>query len=360
MTFIAQDSQLAAPLVNDMLADVIAGLDRSPKSLPSKYFYDDRGSQLFEVITDLGEYYLTRAELQIMQQHACDIASVIGDGALIIEYGSGSSKQTRTLLDALAAPAGYVPVDISGDFLAGIAEELRTEYVTLPVLPVAADFTNEFDVPKPPVPERRRIAYFPGSTIGNFSRVHAVKLLRSMASTCGTGGAILIEVDLAKDQATVCAAYNDVQGVTVEFNLNILRHINHVLRAEFDTQGFSHRAVYNHNEARIEMYLVSDRYQCVTVCGRLFEFEPGEAILTEYSHKYSHEAFASLAAEAGVDVTRTWVDEGGCSPSSSWNGVDYSEPDLSPAASGGAVRCNESDRVRRCADDADSLEAVGG
>ncbi|MGD8728303.1 MAG: L-histidine N(alpha)-methyltransferase [Gemmatimonadota bacterium] len=291
-----------------MLDEVVEGLSSQPKTLPSKYFYDEAGSKLFDEITELDEYYLTRTETGIMQRCASEIAEEIGPGALIVEPGSGSSVKTRILLDHVDAPAGYVPVDISGDYLVDAAEKLCREHPGLSVLPLVADFTEPMALPSPPTPPRRTVVYFPGSTIGNFPVLEATRLLKRLRSLVGPEGAVLIGFDLAKDVDVLEAAYDDARGVTARFNLNVLAHINSELDADFDLDAFEHRAPFNAAAARIEMYLVSRRAQRVHVDGHCFTFARGEPILTEYSHKYTLESFADLAGAAGLVARRTWTD----------------------------------------------------
>lgn len=291
--------------------DVWAGLSATPKTLPCKYFYDHRGSQLFDAICELPEYYPTRTELQIMRDHAAAMAQACGPNTLLIELGSGSSVKTRLLLDALIAwhpPAAYVPVDISGKHLDATAQLLRADYPGIAVTPVHADFTQPFDVPRPAGPAGRRVVYFPGSTIGNFTRARAVPFLATIARIVGPQGALLIGADLKKDPAVLEAAYDDAQGVTADFNLNLLDRINRELGGNFDRRTFAHRAHWNDAEGRIEMYLDSAQAQTVTVAGRPFEFAAGEPICTEYSHKYDLANFAQIAAEAGFAVEQVWTD----------------------------------------------------
>lgn len=294
-----------------MLAEVTAGLSLPQKTLPSKFFYDERGSQLFDEITGLDEYYLTRAETALMQQHGPEIARLLGPGCLLIEYGSGSSVKTRILLDHVTDPAGYMPIDISTEHLLKTAEALQADYPDLPVMPVSADFTASFELPDPPRDVRRRVVYFPGSTIGNFTKPAAASLLSQMARVSGPGGGVLVGVDLDKDPGILHAAYNDSQGVTAEFNLNILTRLNRELGAEFDLGGFAHEARYNREQSRIEMHLVSRHEQCAAINGRTFRFAQGETILTEYSHKYTAESFGKMAAEAGLRTERVWCDSRG-------------------------------------------------
>ncbi|MEX2495616.1 MAG: L-histidine N(alpha)-methyltransferase [Woeseia sp.] len=293
---------------SDDLAEILRGLRQSPKTLSPKFFYDDRGSRLFDRITQLPEYYLTRCELEIMSQHISDIAKLIGPQASLIEFGSGSSLKTRILLQHLDRLAAYVPVDISRDHLVAAAEVLAAEFPRIEVLPVAADFTQPFDLPQPKIAPLRNIVYFPGSTIGNFSPSAAENLLRVMHHEAKDGGALLIGVDLKKDPAVLERAYNDSAGVTAEFNLNLLRRLNREFSADFDSGGFVHRALYKDAPGRIEMHLVSLREQDVSVSGEVVHFDSGESIRTECSHKYTLEEFEAMAARAGFSVHTVWTD----------------------------------------------------
>jgi len=292
-----------------MLEDVLDGLSATPKSLPSKYFYDEVGSRLFDEITELDEYYLTRTETGIMRRCVDEMAEAIGPGALVVEPGSGSSVKTRILLEHLDAPAAYVPVDISGDYLRAAARELSAAHPGLTVLPLVADFTEPLELPGLPDAPARRVVYFPGSTIGNFQVLEATRLLRRLRSLVGPDGAVLIGYDLVKDVDVLEAAYDDAAGVTARFNLNLLAHVNAELGSDFDLDAFTHRAPFNAEASRIEMYLVSRTYQRVRVGDSVFEFEEGEPLLTEYSHKYTLESFAELAGSAGLVASRTWTDE---------------------------------------------------
>src|SRR5580704_3469728 len=291
------------------LRDAISGLRTCPKSLPCKYFYDQRGSELFDRICQLDEYYLTRSELALMDQFALEMGAQIGSGAMLVEYGSGSSVKTRYLLDGLPDATAYVPVDISGEHLRKTARELARDYPRIEVLPVCADFTQDFALPRSRRTVTHSAVYFPGSTIGNFLPDPATGLLRRIARMCGTGGGLLIGIDLKKDAATIEAAYNDRLGVTAEFNLNLLRRINRELGADFDLDQFFHQARYNDEFGRVEMYLVSRRAQAVTFGGETIEFEPGESICTEHSHKYTVGEFAAVAATAGLTLRREWTDK---------------------------------------------------
>jgi len=292
----------------DDLAEILQGLRQSPKVLSPKFFYDEVGSQLFEKITELPEYYLTRTELSIMRKHIGEIVNLIGPHASLIEFGSGSSMKTRILLEHLDRLAAYVPVDISRDHLVAAAEALALEFPHIEVLPVAADFTQPFDLPQPGVMPLRNIVYFPGSTIGNFSPGAARALLEVMYQEAKEGGALLIGVDLKKDKTILERAYNDGAGVTARFNLNMLRRLNNEFSANFDLSRFEHRAVYQESPGRIEMHLVSTCSQTVRVAGKGFHFEENDFIRTECSHKYTLEEFAEMARRAGFVVHTVWID----------------------------------------------------
>lgn len=289
------------------LADVIAGLSLPERRLPSKYFYDARGSQLFDAICDTPEYYLTRAELAILREHACEMAARIGPGQVLVEYGSGASVKTRLLLDAMTEPAGYVPVDVAREHLLAASAAIAADYPGLLVLPLHADFTRAFT---PPTTARAPcFVYFPGSTIGNFEPHEARALLRGIAGLPRCSGA-LVGIDLQKPGPTLEAAYNDDAGVTAAFNLNLLARINRELGADFAPDRFVHRATYNAAAGRIEMRLYSTAEQVVRVGGRSFRFGAGEAILTELSHKYTVDGFADMALQSGLALTRAWTDPG--------------------------------------------------
>ena len=295
---------------NDELDELIDGLRQAEMTISPKYFYDERGSQLFDEITRLPEYYPTETELGIMRDNIGEIASLVGRQASLIEFGSGSSLKTRVLLEHLDELAAYVPVDISEDHLLQSAQQIREEFPGLDVLPVVADFTQPFQLPSPRVMPVRNVVYFPGSTIGNFTTDAAQDLLRVMHGEAGAGGALLIGVDLQKDPAIIEGAYNDSAGVTAEFNRNILRHLNREFGADFDLDAFAHSAEYNEDEGRIEIRLVSERDQQFTVGDESFLIGKDEAILTEYSHKYTLEGFAAMAQAAGFSVERVWMDAG--------------------------------------------------
>lgn len=298
----------SSPLA-EFRADVLAGLKSQPKTLPCKYLYDERGSRLFDEICDLPEYYLTRTEVGILQRHAADMAAALGDECLLIEYGSGSSTKTPLLLEQMRRPAGYVPVDISREHLFASAATIAREFPRLEVLPTWADFTNGFAVPPTRRVSRRRVVFFPGSTIGNFDRPAAAALMAGITRRCGPRGGFLVGVDLWKSPAILWPAYDDAAGVSEAFNKNLLVRINRELGADFDVDQFDHYAHVNEVEQRLEMYLVSKCRQTVSVAGRSFQFEPGEMICTEHSNKYTLEGFRELARTAGLEVKRVWLDE---------------------------------------------------
>ena len=293
---------------DEELEELLHGLRQPEMMISPKYFYDERGSQLFEEITRLPEYYPTETELGIMRDNIDEIAELVGRQASLIEYGSGSSLKTRILLEQLDELAAYVPVDISQDHLLESAHKIRGEFPNLDVLPVVADFTQPFQLPSPKVMPLRNVVYFPGSTIGNFTHDAAQDLLRVMYGEAGAGGALLIGVDVQKDPAIIERAYNDSAGVTAEFNRNILHHLNREFGADFDPDAFAHRAEYNEDEGRVEIRLVSEQDQEFTLGRESFSIGKDEAILTEYSHKYTLDGFAAMASEAGFTVERVWMD----------------------------------------------------
>ena len=290
------------------LVDVRGGLARTPKGLPCKYLYDKHGSELFDRICTLDEYYPTRTEMRILGDHLGEMAARIGPRCLLIEPGSGNSAKTRPLLSALERPVAYVPVDISREHLIATADSLRREFPGLGIHPIAADFTGRFHVPPIPTQGGRRIVYFPGSTIGNFEPAEATALLHRFAETAGPGGGLLIGFDLRKPTRILHAAYNDGDGVTRAFNLNLLRRLRNELDADVDIGGFTHRAIYNPRHGRVEMHLVSRRRQTIVVGGTRFRFAKGETIHTENSYKYSCGGFTKLASAAGFAREAIWTD----------------------------------------------------
>jgi len=278
--------------------DVLAGLAADRKWIPAKYFYDEEGSKLFEEITQLPEYYLTRTETHILEENGAVIVQHFPAGAALIEFGSGSSIKIRIMLAAADKLAVYVPVDISAEFLTASAAALQKDFPRLSVLPVAADFTRPFSLPLS-AQKHPRVGFFSGSTIGNFEPREAENFLRHAARMLGHDATLIVGVDLVKDTKILHAAYNDASGVTSRFNLNLLTRINRELGADFDLDQFEHSAVFDRGQSRIEMHLVSRKRQCVSVCGRAVEFAAGETIHTENSCKYTLESFSSLARRAG-------------------------------------------------------------
>jgi dimethylhistidine N-methyltransferase len=291
-----------------MRREVIEGLSRPQKQISPKYFYDERGSRLFDQICQLDEYYLTRTELSIMRDSAAEMAACVGPGSLLIEYGCGNGEKTRLLLEELSRPAAFVPIDISGEHLRRTALDLLARFPGLEVLPVCADFTGAFDVPRCRAAVDSQVGYFPGSTIGNFTPRRAAAFLAGVARRVGPGGGLLIGVDLKKDIRTLERAYNDADGITAQFNLNALAHINDRLHANFQLDQFRHRAFFNADEGRIEMHLESLADQTVAIDGHEIHFTAGETIHTESSYKYELDQFARLAGEGGFDVAGVWTD----------------------------------------------------
>ena len=294
------------PTADDLAADVLAGFSRAQKSIPPKYFYDAEGSRLFDAITELPEYYPTRTETAMLHEYANEIAQKAGTGHLLVEPGSGSCTKARILFEGLQ-PCAYVPMDISRDHLHVAAQAVAVEFPWLEVHAACTDFTRLMALP-PTSPEGRRLAFFPGSSIGNFNPDAAVGFLGMIADMVGPGGQLLIGVDLKKDQAILEAAYDDAQGVTAAFNLNLLTRINRELGANFDLAQWRHRALYNEAQGRIEMHLVSCVAQQVSLQGQTFHFTEGETIHTENSCKYTVAEFRDLAARAGFITDTVWVD----------------------------------------------------
>jgi dimethylhistidine N-methyltransferase len=296
------------PTPDDISGDILAGLSRTPKRLPSKYFYDKRGSELFEEITRQPEYYLTRVELQLLEDSAPEIAEAVGPRAHVVEYGSGSGRKTRLLLDALEDPVAYTPIEISRSALLASVERLDREFDDIEVLPVLADFTEPVPLPAPERKADHALVFFPGSTLGNFTDAEAVRLLSAMRATMGDRGGALVGIDLQKSPAIIEAAYNDAAGVTAAFTRNLLARLNRDIGSDFDLDAFAHHAEYVADAGRIETFLVSQRAQAVTVEGQRFAFAEGERMQVEYSQKYTDDSLAALAGEAGLKVVRGWND----------------------------------------------------
>jgi len=294
---------------NDFLNDVIEGLSQNPKTLKPKYFYDNRGAQLFTEICTTPEYYPTRTEIKILNQNAEDIASQIGDNTALIEYGSGALEKIKILLDFLNEPVGLIPVDISEDQLFASAKNLENLYPDLEILPVAADFTKPIPIPGFSHPPKKHVAFFPGSTIGNFEPDLAIQFLEGVTKTIGLDGLLLIGFDLKKDIETLLAAYDDQRGITSSFNKNLLSRINDELDGNFNLDTFEHVARYNENKGRIEMHLKSTTEQTVSINKELFEFLEGETIHTENCYKFTKESFTAMSSKAGLYPVKTWTDD---------------------------------------------------
>ena len=304
-----------APDPDEFRRDVLFGLSAPARSLPCKYLYDRAGSELFERITHLDEYYLTRVEWSILRAHVAEMASLLGPRCMVVEFGSGTAVKTALLLEHLDDPVAYVPIDVAREPLEAAAAQFATRFPGLEVLPVHGDYTREIMLPKPAREPRRTVVFFPGSTIGNFEPDAAAAFLARAAELCGPGGALLIGVDLVKDRQTLERAYDDAEGVTAAFDRNILVRLRRELGVEVDPDAFEHRAVYNESAQRIEMHLVSRRSQVIRVPvpgepDREFSFDEGEVIVTEHSCKYTIPGFTATAETAGLRVGRVWSDSG--------------------------------------------------
>jgi len=296
-----------AGVSSDIESEVLRGLLASPKSLPPKLFYDAYGAELFERITTLPEYYLTRAELEILEERASDIARLAGPACTLVEYGSGAGRKVRLLLDAMQSPSTYVPIDICAEQLTAVAEEIAAAYPKLVVWPIAADYTMPLVLPAI-ASSGRRMAFFPGSTIGNLSPDEATEFLNQVRRTVGPNGALLLGVDRVKSSWVLNAAYNDARGVTAAFNINVLRRLNREIGADFRLDCYSHHAFFNEAANRVEMHLVSAVAQTVAVAGARVHFRAGETIWTESSYKYDRTRLNALATAAGFAVRRLWTD----------------------------------------------------
>jgi dimethylhistidine N-methyltransferase len=292
----------------EFAASVIEGLSKPRKSLPCQFFYDARGSELFEEITCLPEYYPTRTEIAILDAHAAEIANRVDDGAVLVEFGSGSSRKTEILLSCLPRLRAYVPIDVSESALEEAKQRLIKRFPALNVRPIASDFSRLLALP-PDLAQPRKLGFFPGSTIGNFSPFAAITLLGAMRRLLAPEGKLIVGVDLKKDARTLIRAYNDAAGVTAAFNLNLLTRINRELEGSFDLAGFRHEAIYDPREGRVEMHIVSMRDQAVRIRGMWFRFFAGETIHTENSYKYSIGQFQDIACSAGWLPGRVWTDD---------------------------------------------------
>lgn len=296
------------PALETMRQDVLTALRAPERKLPSQYLYDERGARLFEDICTTRDYYVTRAETQILEQYRHEMSQLIGPNAIILEPGSGSGIKTRLLLEALDDPAAYVPIDIAKDQLAAYAAELRADFPTLNVLPICADFTQDYEIPAVDHKVDNRVAFMPGSTIGNFAPSVALDVLRHMSHLADTDGSVLIGVDLKKDRERLEWAYDDSDGVSAEFGLNFLVRMNRELAANFDLDGFRYGAEYKRELGRIEMFIESTEAQTVIVAGEPFEFRRGDRMITEYSYKFTLAEFEEFARGAGLEVNHVWHD----------------------------------------------------
>jgi len=292
----------------DILSEVLNGLNKVPKILPSKLFYDKSGSKLFDEICELEEYYPTRTEIKIMQDNIKEMGELLGEGTLLIELGSGSSQKIRLLLDYIPGLAGYIPIDISSEHLLNSCKVLQEEYPDLNIFPLAADYTNSFELPKIDIKYDHKAVYFPGSTIGNFTKQKAKEFINRIAKIVGPNGGFIIGVDLRKDKKILEDAYNDEKGVTAKFNLNILNHINTELKGNFNLDNFKHYAFFKEEIGRIEMHLISKVNQNSKIGNSIFSFKKDEHIITEFSYKYTLEEFEDLAGDK-FNLKKYWVDD---------------------------------------------------
>jgi L-histidine Nalpha-methyltransferase len=296
------------PDADDFLAQAVAGLSADPPTLPSKFFYDERGSDLFLKIRELPEYYVTRTETKILQRYGAEMADSVGENAELVGFGTGAGVKTRMLLGHLKNLIAYVPVDISKQHLTDSAESLSREMPDLEILPVCADYLRPFDLPTPSRKPDHVAVYFPGSTIGNLRPETAKKFLERVCRLCGASGGLIIGVDLQKSKAVLESAYNDSAGVTADFNRNLLVRANREISADFDLTNWRHHAIYNEAASRIEMHLISEADQTVHLGEHQFAFAAGEKIITEFSYKHTVEGFSALAGSAGFQLARVWTD----------------------------------------------------
>lgn len=293
---------------SDQQQEILQGLAQRPKRISAKYFYDQAGSQLFEDITQLDEYYPTRTEIQLLKDYRQNIIDKAGEHSVLIEYGSGASTKIRLLLDALK-PKAYVPLDISKDFLFDSAIELRQQFPWLEIHATCLDYRQPATLPRGISPNAKKVAFFPGSSLGNFAPQEALSFLKGVRATVGDKGAMLIGVDLVKPIPTLEAAYNDAKGVTAQFNLNVLRHLNQLGNGNFNLDHFVHHAFFNSEQSRIEMHLISKYDQVVSLFGQRLSFKQDEAVVTEYSYKFEPDTFAQFVRQAGFESEHCWTDE---------------------------------------------------
>ena len=292
----------------DIITEILKGMSKNQKQLPSKLFYDEKGSELFDAICKTDEYYLTRTETSIMRGNIPEIVSVLDKDTLLIELGSGSSLKTRLILDNVSGLAGYIPVDISSQHLTETTADLRRLYPNFNIIPVAADYTKDFDIPYTTGHNYKRLVYYPGSSIGNFAPDEAKIFLKRVSKLCTNNGGFLIGIDLVKNKETLESAYNDKDGLTAEFNLNLLNHINDLLNADFDPDKYRHLSFYNTYKSRIEMHLISLENHEVHLFNQSFHIRKFETILTEISQKYTPESFTDLSSDY-FTVKNAWIDD---------------------------------------------------
>tara|TARA_B100000886_G_C20425772_1_gene493903 strand:+ start:3219 stop:4190 length:972 start_codon:yes stop_codon:yes gene_type:complete len=306
-------SKLAAfhdlePELENFSDTLVTGLMKSPKSLPCKFFYDKRGSEIFDKICNLKEYYVTRTELSLLEKYSTEMLGLFGNDIHLVEFGSGSSKKIRKLLDSGKSIKAYTAIDISKEHLLDSCSTLADEYVDLSVSAICADYTRKLCLPTLPLNSYKKIGFFPGSSIGNFSQEEAVSFLKNAASALGSGSGLLVGIDLKKDTKLLEAAYNDKAGVTADFNLNLLFRAKKELGISFDLNSFQHQAVYNSNLGRIEMWLISKTNQSIEFRENKFVFTKGERIHTESSYKYSIDDIKELASSANYHISKSWID----------------------------------------------------
>lgn len=302
------------PTMTHYYPAVLAGLQEKPKTLPNYFHYDEDGSNIFDEICALPHYYPTRTEVAILKNNIKSIVEAIGENAILVEYGSGSSNKTRVLLDNITDLAAYVPIDISGEYLLKVAEQLAADYPNIEVLPVCADYNAPFDVPQPqrkPTTDAaiRQVAYYPGTTIGNFHPADAVAFLEKVKQRCGKNGGFILAIDLKKDPKVIERAYNDDGGVVAKFNKNILKAVNKAVGTNFNVDQFDRIAIYNEEVGRMEMYLISRQDQTIVMGKQELALAKGERIWMDYSYKYTIEEFSELVAKAGWKVAQTWMDD---------------------------------------------------
>jgi len=310
-TAIADEVDDSSQASGTFKAEIIAGLKHTPKRIQSKFFYDERGSRLFEEITLLEEYYLTRVEIEILQKYLSEMAALIGPKAVVIEFGTGAGVKTRMLIEALDKPKSFIPIDISREQLNEASRELAARFPSLDIRPVCADYTSTIAIPLDSETAGKKIVFFPGSTIGNFTPEEAVGFLRQVAKLAGPDGALLIGFDRNKSTKVLEDAYNDNLGITAKFNLNLIHRINREFAVNIPVENFDHFAFFNNDESRIEMHLISRVEQTLMLGGEEIHLGAGEHIITEYSYKYSSPAFQGLLGSSGFVVQARWTDSNG-------------------------------------------------